>query len=236
MDAQMILIVDDDPDMQELIGAFLVGEGLVVRHALNAEQALSILAKEEPDLILLDIQMPDMDGVTLCRNIRNHYERPILFVSGSKQQEDKVKSLQTGGDDFITKPFDPIELVARVKANLRWSTLLTASSDTKRTIAFPGLKIDLDRYTVTVNQEPVELFAKELQMLITLARHPNQVFHPKQLYRLVWEDDFHYSPNTIKTHIHQLRKKIEPNPALPRYVVTVKGLGYKFNPYGVVEA
>lgn len=234
MKAQIILIVDDNPDIQQLVTAFLQHEGYIVRNALNAEQALAQLQIEEPDLILLDIQMPDMDGITFCNNIRSHYHRPILFVTGTKQAEDKVKSLQSGGDDYITKPFDPVELVLRVKANLRWSSLLTEIGGSKKTLEFPGLLIDLERLTVMVYQEPVELLAKEMKLLLTLAKQPNQVFHPEQLYRQVWADEAYYSKETVKVQIHNLRKKIEPNPALPRYIITVNRLGYKFNPYGAV--
>jgi DNA-binding response OmpR family regulator len=236
MDVKVILVVDDHPDMQKLITAFLVREGYVVRNALNAEQALAHLLNEEPDLILLDIKMPDMDGIALCENIRNHYDRPILFITGSKQDEDKVKSLQAGGDDFIVKPFDPLELVLRVKANLRWSSLLSGNGQDKSILSFPGLRIDLERMTVQSNRKPVELSAMEMQLLVAFARQPNQVFHPEQLYRMVWPDEFNYSKETVKVHIHNLRKKIEPHPSQPVYILTVNRLGYKFNPYGAVQS
>ncbi|MFC5401381.1 response regulator transcription factor [Cohnella soli] len=238
MNPEVIFVIDDDPDIQRLMTAFLSHEGYVVRNAPSAVQALELLAIEEPDLIIMDIQMPDMDGITLCDNIRKQYERPILFVSGSQSPEHKALSLKSGGDDFISKPFDPEELVLRVKANLRWSHLLDRepASETKGTkLEFPGLSIDLERLTVTVNREPVFLLAKEFQLLLALAKKPNQVFHPQQLYRQVWEDDANYSKDTVKTHISNLRKKIEPIPALPRYIITSGRLGYKFNPYGTVE-
>jgi DNA-binding response OmpR family regulator len=236
MESKVILVVDDNPDIQKLVTAFLVHEGYIVRNALNAAQALALLDIEEPDLILLDIQMPDMDGITLCQNIRNQYHRPILFITGNKRDEDRVKSLQSGGDDYITKPFDPVELMLRVKANLRWGSLLGVSAVKKQVLDFPGLQIDLDRLTVMVYQQPVALLAKEMQLLLTLATQPNQVFHPEQLYRQVWDDEYNYSKETIKVHIHNLRRKIEPNPAQPRYIITVNRMGYKFNPYGDVQS
>ncbi|RED58039.1 response regulator transcription factor [Cohnella lupini] len=232
MKTNVIFVVDDDPDIQSLVTAFLVHEGYIVRNALSAARALELLAVEEPDLILLDIQMPDMDGITLCNNIRKQYRRPILFVSGTQQQEDKAKSLRSGGDDYISKPFDPEELMLRVKANLRWGNLLDQPASKKQTLEFPGLAIDLERMTVSVNHQPVQLLAKDIQLLITLAKQPNQVFHPEQLYRQVWNNDVNYSKDTVKVHIFNLRRKIEPNPALPRYILTVGRLGYKFNPYG----
>lgn len=236
MDSKVILVIDDHPNFQKLVTAFLVREGYVVRNALNAAQALAHLELEEPDLILLDIKMPDMDGIELCQNIRNQYRRPILFITGTKQDEDKVRSLQVGGDDCITKPFDPLDLVLRVKANLRWSSLLEGTGDKNHILNFPGLQIDLERKVVMLHQKPVELLAKEMQLLITLAKQPNHVFDPEQLYRLVWKDVINYSKETVKVHIHNLRKKIEFNPAKPVYVITVNRLGYKFNPYGALAS
>ncbi|MFF2091257.1 response regulator transcription factor [Paenibacillus sp. NPDC058174] len=238
MDSKVILVVDDHPNFQKLVTAFLVREGYVVRNALNAAQALAQLELEEPDLILLDIQMPDMDGIEFCKHIRNQYHRPILFITGTKQDADKVRSLQVGGDDCIVKPFDPLDLVLRVKANLRWSTLLEGkdNNDNTNILNFPGLQINLERKMVLLNQQPVELLAKEMQLLIAFAKQPNQVFDPEQLYRLVWKDEVNYAKETVKVHIHNLRKKIESNPAKPVYIITVNRLGYKFNPYGAVPA
>ncbi|MFC4301930.1 response regulator transcription factor [Cohnella boryungensis] len=234
LEGKVILVVDDDSDIQSLITAFLVHEGYIVRNALSAAQALALLGQEEPDLILLDIQMPDMDGITLCNTIRKQYNRPILFVTGTDQPKDKIQSLQSGGDDYIAKPFDPVDLVLRVKANLRWGALLDQREAESSVLVFPGLQIDLQRMTATVNNLPVQLLPKDMQILSALAKQPNQVFHPQQLYRQVWENDFNYSRDTVKVHISNLRKKIEPDPARPRYIITVNGLGYKFNPYGAI--
>lgn len=235
MKPDVILVIDDEPDIQHLMTAFLSHEGYIVRNALSASQALELLAIEDPDLIVMDIQMPDMDGITLCDNIRKHYHRPILFVSGTQKQEHKALSLQSGGDDYISKPFEPEDFILRVKANLRWSKLLDHPPSKETKLEFPGLYIDLERMTVTVNHQPVPLLAKEFRLLVALAKKPNQVFHPLQLYRQVWDDETNYSKDTVKTHIFNLRKKIEPNPALPRYIMTSGRLGYKFNPYGAVE-
>ncbi|MFC5471575.1 response regulator transcription factor [Cohnella suwonensis] len=236
MKPNVIFVIDDDPDIQQLVTAFLSHEGYIVRNALSASEALRLLTIEEPDLIVLDIQMPDMDGITLCDNIRKHYRRPILFVSGSRNQEHKTLSLKTGGDDFISKPFDPEDLVLRVKANLRWSRLIDLTPTKESKLEFPGLSIDLERKTVTVNHRPVPLLAKEFQLLVELAKKPNLVFHPEQLYRQAWDDDANYSKDTVKAHISNLRRKIEPTPAEPRYIMTVSRLGYKFNPYGVAAS
>ncbi|MFD0674707.1 response regulator transcription factor [Cohnella sp. GCM10027633] len=236
MKPAIIVVIDDDPDIQQLVTAFLTHEGYIVRNALNASTALEWLAIEEPDLIIMDIQMPDMDGITLCDNIRKQYRRPILFVSGAMRPELKTLSFKSGGDDYIDKPFDPEELVLRVKANLRWSGLIDRTPDAGNRLEFPGLSIDLERMTVSVNHRPVPLLAKEYQLLVELAKKPNQVLHPLQLYRQVWDDESNYSKDTVKAHISNLRRKIEPTPANPRFIVTVDRLGYKFNPYGTAAS
>ncbi|MFB9275789.1 response regulator transcription factor [Cohnella cellulosilytica] len=225
-----ILIIDDDADFQEMIRLFLVNEGFRVAEALNGKQGLSMLQRQIPDLILLDLQMPDVDGATLCKRIRQTFNRPILFLSGNKQQEHILNSLASGGDDYITKPFDPLELVARIKSNLRWSAQIAATKISGQRLSYPGLEIDLERMTVAVNQRPVTLLAKELHLLITFAQNPHKVFHPKQLYERVWNDPASYSIDTVKVHISQLRRKIESNPAHPSYIRTVIGFGYKFDP------
>ncbi|AZN39165.1 response regulator transcription factor [Paenibacillus albus] len=234
----VILVIDDDPDIQHLMTAFLSHEGYVVRNALRAKAALELLTIEEPDLIIMDVQMPDMDGITLCNQIRKQYHRPILFVSGAQNQDYRMLALKSGGDDYISKPFDPEELVLRVKANLRWSHLLarTPAAETQETrLEFPGLSIDLERMTVMVNHKPVTLPFKEFQLLVVLAKKPNQVFHPQQLYRQVWDDEANYSKDTVKTHISNLRRKIEPVPSLPSFILTSGQLGYRFNPYGAAQ-
>ncbi|GAA3411302.1 response regulator transcription factor [Paenibacillus hodogayensis] len=225
-----VMTVDDDSELQEILNLFLTAEGFRVLPAYNARQCLDLLQRETPDLILLDLQMPDMDGATLCRQIRTMYDRPILFLSGNKQQEHKLQSLQSGGDDYMTKPFDPLELVARMKANLRWSAQLAAMAEKSRKLRYPGLEIDLDQLIVKVNGEPVALLPKELQLLLTLAQHPNRVFHPGQLYEQIWDSPSNYSPDTIKTHMHNLRKKLEGGSSRAKYIATVKGFGYKFAP------
>ncbi|TBL80101.1 response regulator transcription factor [Paenibacillus thalictri] len=228
--AATILTVDDDVPFQEMLHLFLTAEGFHVIQAFNGEQCMAQLHNNQPDLIVLDIQMPDTDGITLCRNIRSIYPLPILFLTGNKLQSDKLISLQAGGDDYLTKPFDQLELVARVKSHMRWGALLTATKQAGNKLTFPGLEIDLDRKTVIANGEPVTLLAKELHLLITLAQNPQRVYHPRQLHELIWDDlNNGYSSDLIKVHIHNLRKKLEIDPANPRYIQTVRGFGYKFD-------
>lgn len=227
--AVTILTVDDDIHLQDMLRMFLEAEGFRVLQAYSGEQCLSLLTSHHPDLILLDIHMPDADGIALCRDIRSTYRHPILFLTGNRQQEDKVRSLQSGGDDYITKPFDHLELIARVKAHLRWGMLLATSQPTRK-LTYPGLEIDLDRLTVIAGGLPVVLLAKELHLLLTLAQNQRRVYHPRQLYELIWNDISGYSSEVIKVHIYKLRKKIEADPMNPTYIHTVRGFGYKFDP------
>lgn len=227
-----ILIVDDDIHLQDMLHMFLTTEGFRVLQAFNGEQCLALLGSNPPDLILLDIQMPDTDGITLCRSIRSLFQRPILFLTGNTQQDNKLNSLQSGGDDYITKPFDHLELIARVKAHLRWGMLLASSQQSGSKLSFPGLDIDLERLTVTANGQAVTLLAKELHLLLTLAQNQRRVYHPRQLYELIWNDLSGYSADLIKVHIYKLRKKIEADPMNPKYIRTVRGFGYKFDPNG----
>ncbi|MFF2091350.1 response regulator transcription factor [Paenibacillus sp. NPDC058174] len=239
MRPKIIFVIEDDPDVQSIVTSFLQHEGYTVRNALSAAEAFHLFAAEEPDLTILDIQLPDMDGVTFCRHIRTHYRRPILFVTGNREQEYKVNALLSGGDDFIQKPFDPLDLLLRVKGNLRWSDLLPPAASIpepdRDVLEYPGLRIDLRRMTVTVREELVTLLPKDIKLLTTLASHPNQVLHTEQLYRLAWRDESNFSKDTVKVHISKLRKKIEENPSSPKFILTVGSLGYKFNPYGALE-
>ncbi|MCD9026439.1 response regulator transcription factor [Cohnella silvisoli] len=225
-----ILTVDDDIQLQEILHLFLTAAGFHVLQAFNGEQCLAHLERKQPDLILLDIQMPDTDGITLCRRIRSLFQRPILFLTGNTQMEDKLNSLQSGGDDYITKPFDSLELIARVKAHLRWGMLLAETREPRRKLSVPGLEIDLERLTVIANGQPVTLLAKEMHLLLTLAQNQQRVYHPRQLYELIWIDPVGYSSDIIKVHIHRLRKKIEVDPMKPKFIHTVNGFGYKFEP------
>jgi Response regulators consisting of a CheY-like receiver domain and a winged-helix DNA-binding domain len=225
-----ILTVDDDIQLQEMLHLFLTNAGFRVLQAYNGEQCLAYLGDKQPDLILLDIQMPDVDGITLCRRIRSLFQLPILFLTGKQQIEDKLNSLQSGGDDYMTKPFDHLELIARVKSHLRWGALLAEAKQPRRKLSFTGLEIDMERLTVIANDKPVILLAKEMHLLLTLAQNQQRVYHPRQLYELIWIDPIGYSSDVIKVHINRLRKKIEADPMRPKFIHTVRGFGYKFDP------
>ncbi|WP_338554328.1 response regulator transcription factor [Paenibacillus sp. KS-LC4] len=230
-----ILTVDDDREIQDMLSIFLSAEGFEVWQAYDGEQCLKYLKEggPQPDLIIMDLSMPGMDGVELCRRVRGLYDQPILFLTGNTEREQRLQSLQAGGDDYITKPFDHLELLARVNAHLRWSQLLHTYKNPQsqgNQLSFPGLEIDLERLTVCVGKTPVLLMAKEFHLLIVLARNPRRVYHPRQLYELVWSDQAAYNPDVIKTQIYNLRKKIEPDASSLKYIHTLKGFGYKFEP------
>lgn len=197
-------------------------------------EAAELAYDEKPDLILLDVVMPGLTGIELCGKIREQSDVPILFVSCKDQDMDKVLGLSIGGDDYITKPFSPAELVARVKAHLRRRNISGSSQEPgsetteKNTLSVGELEIDLSAHTVTVNNKAVHLTAKEFEMLVLFCKYPNRVFTSRQIFDNLWntyglEDDV----RTVMVHISNLRKKIEANPEKPEYIHTVRGVGYK---------
>ncbi|MFC5471576.1 response regulator transcription factor [Cohnella suwonensis] len=226
---EKILVIDDDPWLHEILGLFLEAEGYQVYSAYGGSEGLSMLNSVDPDLIILDLHMPDTDGTELCRQIRLSYHQPILFLSGDTNTDAMLKSLQSGGNDYIVKPFRSDEIKARIKSNLRWGMQLAAARKSGHTLTFPGMQIDLDRVTVSVNGHAVELTAKEMQLLIALASRPRTVLHAERLYVQVWGNSVYYSPDTVKTHIYHLRKAIETRSEGRKYIHTVKGFGYKFD-------
>jgi DNA-binding response OmpR family regulator len=228
-----ILVVDDEPEITELIGLYLVREGFTVHTADNGNDALRLEQEIKPDLIILDILLKHMDGIEVCRQLRLHSSVPILFVSCKSDDNDIIHGLTVGGDDYITKPFSPSQLVARVKAHLRRLELQREEwaedgEEKKRVLAFDGLVIDLDAHTVHIDGNPVVLSGKEYELLTHLAQRPNKAFQVDQLYELIWGAESNGDTRTLMVHISNLRKKIEPDPSRPSYVVTVRGVGYKF--------
>lgn len=230
MNGCKILVVDDEPEMTELISLYLQREGYHVHTADNGSDALAIASAVRPDLILLDILLKGIDGIEVCQQLRRYSDVPILFLSCKSDDTDIIHGLSVGGDDYITKPFSPSQLVARVKAHLRRSARLSGMQpDEEETIRFDGLVIDLAGRTVEVNGKPVALSAKEFDLLAFLAKTPNRVFELDLLYREVWGTDSMGDTRTLMVHISNLRKKIENNPANPKWIVNVRGVGYKFN-------
>ncbi|WP_209123508.1 response regulator transcription factor [Alkalihalobacillus sp. BA299] len=229
MTNRKILVVDDDEVINEVISLYLEKERFQVIRAENGTEVMTLVKKEQPDLIILDILLPDSDGVEICRELRKFTEIPILFVSCKNDEMDKVLGLGVGGDDYITKPFSPKELVARVKAHLRRSQSVDLSEEKGEVLLYDTMKIDIMGRTVEVSGKDVSLTATEYELLCQLARHPNRVFSMEELYQLLWKADSNGEVKTITVHISNLRKKIEQKPTKPRFILTVRGGGYKFS-------
>lgn len=231
MAGEKILVVDDDEDIREIICMYLLNEGHNLFSTKSGNEALKIALDKKPDLVILDMMLPDLDGIEVCQELRKNTTAPIIFLSCKSTPGDKTIGLIAGGDDYMGKPFDANELLARVKAHLRRSRIIEGIINTKQSdkiISYLGLKIDLDRYYVTVNGEEVWLSPKEFQLLVFLAKNPNKVFTNEQLYQLIWETDSYGDYRTLMVHISNIRKKIEPDPKEPTFIITVKGVGYKF--------
>ncbi|WP_284642882.1 response regulator transcription factor [Paenibacillus silviterrae] len=229
MSEEKILIVDDEPEIVELIRLYLEKEGYEVISTNNGTHALELMRVHRPDLVILDILLPEMDGIEICRQLRKTYNTPILFISCKHEDMDIILGFSIGGDDYITKPFSPGQLVARVKAHLRRNQLIEQHKEDSQQISFPGLDIDLLSRSVRVDGKPVLLSSKEFDLLVHLAKSPNKVIPIEQLYRMTWGVDSNGDTRTLLVHISNLRKKIEASPTDPKHVLTVRGIGYKFN-------
>lgn len=229
MSGEKILVVDDEADIVELIQFYLVREGFVVISCDNGQQVFDLVEQHKPDLIILDVVLPGTDGIEVCRQLRKSNNIPILFISCKSEDIDIILGLSMGGDDYITKPFSLNQLVARVKAHLRRSALLDQRKEAPQMLKYPGLEIDLVSHIVKVNGQPTSLSAKEFELLSLMAKTPNRVYKIEHLFELIWSLDSFGDPRTLIVHISNLRKKIEPNPTEPRYIITVRGVGYKFS-------
>lgn len=225
-----VLIADDDKEMRDLLKLYLERELYKVDVATNGKEALSLFELNPYQLIILDLMMPKVDGIEVCRRLRNKTNVPILMLTAKDQEVDKILGLSIGADDYITKPFSINEVMARIKAHMRRFLLLGSNESPLQTslLTFKGLTIDLKKYTVTADNEEVSLTAKELELLKFFAFHPEQVFTKTQLFRHVWNSDYIEDDNTVMVHIRKLRKKIEKDPSNPAFIQTVWGIGYKF--------
>ncbi|MBQ6950472.1 MAG: response regulator transcription factor [Clostridia bacterium] len=220
-----ILVVDDDPNIAQLVRLYLEKEGYQVAVETRGDTAISAFRKDPPALMLLDIMLPGMDGWQVCRNIRQFSNIPIIMLSAKDETFDKVLGLELGADDYVTKPFEGKELVARVKAVLRrWGQSETESG----TISFPGLSISLEKYEVHFQGKLIEMPPKELEVLHFLAAHKNRVFTREQLLEQVWGFEFFGDSRTVDVHIKRLREKLQDTEALGWQIRTVWGVGYKF--------
>lgn len=223
-----ILLVEDDSDIRDILSIYLRKEGFQVLEASDGEEGLRMFRTGSPDLLLTDILLPDLEGTELTRRIRQESDIPVIMISCRKESESIVDGLALGADDYITKPFVPAVVVARIRSRLRrYRHPETARSSSRLTDGY--LTLDLKNREIWRDGQAIQLYAKEKQMFVFLAQHPNQVFSIEQLYEQVWGWDKNGDSRTVMVHIRNLRKKIERDPAQPAYIVTVRGFGYKFN-------
>ncbi|MEG0825135.1 MAG: response regulator transcription factor [Oscillospiraceae bacterium] len=224
-----ILICDDDRDIVSALDIYLTSEGYNTLKAYNGKEALDIVAAEEVHLILMDIMMPVMDGIHATAKLRETCNVPIILLTAKSEDMDKILGLNIGADDYMTKPFNPIEVIARVKSQLRRYTTLGGQSkqETAATITCGGISMDDGAKSVTVDGEPASLTPIEYNILKLLMEHPGRVYSTGQIYEQVWNDPAYGSESTVAVHIRHLREKIEIDPANPRYLKVVWGLGYK---------
>lgn len=223
MHAGVILIVEDEQTVRDVASLYLQKEGFRVVSAVDGEEALEMIRSENPDLVILDIMLPKKDGWTVCREIRQYQSVPIIILSAKGEEYDRVLGLELGADDYVTKPFSPRELVARVKAVLRRSGPTT---DPGQVLRYPGLTIDTAAHRVEVNGREIPLTPKEFELLVFLASRPRRVFNREQLLSAVWGYEFSGDTRTVDTHIKRLREKLRGTGQ--SYLKTVWGLGYKF--------
>ncbi|MBR0603780.1 response regulator transcription factor [Bacillus safensis] len=223
-----VLMIDDEKEILELINTVLTREGIDrVITASTARDGLAKFHQEQPDLVILDIMLPDGEGYDICRQIRETSHVPIIFLSAKGEESDKIVGLAIGGDDYITKPFSPKEVAYRVKAQLRRLSYLQ-STQADPVIKKGPFELNEQQAELTKNGAVIELTPKELLLMTYFLQHPNRVISKETLYQTVWGEDFFGSDNTVMVHIRRLREKIEDSPSTPEFLVTVKGLGYKF--------
>ncbi|MFC5700210.1 response regulator transcription factor [Cohnella faecalis] len=220
-----ILVVEDETDIRRLIRLILENEGYRVLTAENAEEGIRLFDRDRPDFVILDVLLPGMDGLQLCAEMRRSSNVPVLFLSCRRDAEDIVAGHDCGGDDYMTKPFDPAVLAAKVRAGLRRVPVRMPKRDILRV---GRLQADFGSREIFLDGEPIPLFAKELQLLFFLMKHAGQVFSAVQLYEQIWGMGGDSEDQTVKVHISTLRKKLDDDPVRSNYIQTVRGFGYKF--------
>lgn len=222
-----ILVVDDEPNIREVVGLYLRRDGHAVVSAADGEEALEVYRRTRPDLVVLDLMLPKVSGLEVCRRIQAERRVPLIMLTARGEEEDRIVGLGLGADDYVIKPFSPRELAARVGAVLRRTgeaTELAAGTP----LVFDDLRIDPATREVTVGEEPVTLTAREFDLLLYMASHPRRVFTRDQLMEAVWGYAFSADTSTVTVHVRRLREKLETDPARPRYLQTVWGIGYRF--------
>lgn len=222
-----ILVVDDEETIREVVRRYLERDGYTVREAGDGYQALDIIRETPPDLIVLDLMLPGIDGLTLTQRLRQDHPIPIIMLTAKGEASDRIRGLDLGADDYITKPFSPQEVVSRVRAVLR-RAVGPAVPGAQKPIELDILWIDPVSRVVKVYGSPISLTAKEFDLLFYFIQHPQQVFTRAQLLASVWGDELYTDPSTVTVHIRRLREKVEPDPGNPQSILTVWGVGYKF--------
>ena len=228
--AETILVVDDEQAIADLVEVYLQNENFQVRKFYNGRDALACMEQEPLDLAILDVMLPDITGFELCRKIREKHNFPILMLTAKEEEIDKINGLALGADDYVTKPFRPLELVARVKAQLRRYKKYNAAEaeEEERVLAFSGLVLNADTHECTLNEKPLSLTPTEFSILRVLCMNRGRVVSSEELYREVWGDKyFSNSNNTVMVHIRHLREKMQDSAEHPKYIKTVWGVGYK---------
>ena len=225
-----ILVCDDDKEIVDAIEIYLSQDGYKIYKAYDGEQAIQILDKEEIHLLIMDIMMPKLDGIRATLKVREYSSIPIIILSAKSEDTDKILGLNIGADDYICKPFNPLELVARVKSNLRrYTSLGSLTGENKAIYQVGGLVLNDDTKQVTVDDEPVKMTPIEYNILLLLMKNQGRVFSINQIYESIWNEDAIGADNTVAVHIRHIREKIEINPKEPRYLKVVWGVGYKID-------
>lgn len=225
-----ILVCDDDREIVDAIEIYLSQDGCKIYKAYDGEQAIQILDKEDIHLLIMDIMMPRLDGIRATLKIREYSSIPIIILSAKSEDTDKILGLNIGADDYICKPFNPLELVARVKSNLRrYTSLGSLTGENKAIYQVGGLILNDDTKQVTVDDEPVKMTPIEYNILLLLMKNQGRVFSINQIYESIWNEDAIGADNTVAVHIRHIREKIEINPKEPRYLKVVWGVGYKID-------
>jgi len=228
MNEKHILVIEDEPSLSEVVSLYLKRAGFQVQVANDGKQAMSILEKQIPDFVIMDIMLPEVDGLSLTRWLRDRSNVPIIMVTARREEVDRIAGLEMGADDYVVKPFSPQELVSRVRAVLRRTGRDQSTAESERALSFDSIQIDPRTRVVKVEESEIDLTVKEFDMLYLLACYPKQVFTRDQLLERVWGGAEYIDPGTVTVHVRRLREKIEGDPSKPKHLLTVWGVGYKF--------
>ena len=230
MTENLILVVEDEASIAEVVSLYLKRAGFSAQIASDGRQAMTFFERRQPDLVILDLMLPEVDGLSLTRWLRDRSNVPIIMLTARRAEIDRIAGLEMGADDYVVKPFSPQELVSRVRAVMRRLGREQTETEPERNLSFGDLSIDPRSRVVTRKDVPIELTVKEFDMLYLLARHPKQVFTREQLLERVWGGAQYIDPGTVTVHVRRLREKIEEDPSHPMRLLTVWGIGYKFEP------